>query len=55
MQNLSCHTDLVYELVTSFLIRVIQIGKMSLLGWLIKHAIWAESLHILYLLLTLSF
>jgi hypothetical protein len=34
------------ELVTSWLIRGIQMGEMSEMGWLIglaKHAIWADS------------
>jgi hypothetical protein len=42
MENLSRHTDLLCELETSLLIRGIQIGEMSKLGWLIgliKHAI----------------
>jgi hypothetical protein len=54
MKNLSRHTDLLYELETSLLIRGIQVGEMSKLGWLIgfiKHAIWADSLYFLYLLL----
>jgi hypothetical protein len=54
MKNLSHHTDLLCELVTSLLIRGIQMGEMSRLGWLIgliKRAIWANSLYILYLLL----
>jgi hypothetical protein len=54
MENLSRHTDLLCELVTSFLMRGIQIGEMSKLGWLIglvKHAIWVDSLYRLYLLL----
>jgi hypothetical protein len=45
MQNLSRHTDLPCELVTSLLIRGIQMGERSILRWLIglvKHAIWAE-------------
>jgi hypothetical protein len=53
MKNLSCHTDL-FELVTSLLIMRIQMGERSKLGWLIrlvKHAIWADSLYFLYLLL----
>jgi hypothetical protein len=54
MKNLSRHTDLLCELETSLLMREIQIGEMSELGWLIrlvKHAIWADSLYVLYLLL----
>jgi hypothetical protein len=52
-QNLSRHTDLLCELETSLLMRGVQIGEMSRLGWLIvvKHAIWADSLYFLYLLL----
>jgi hypothetical protein len=50
MKNLS-HTDLC-ELVISLLIRGIERGEMSKLGWLIelvKHAIWADdSLYFLY-------
>jgi hypothetical protein len=44
MKNLSRHTDLLCELGTSLLMRGIQIGEMSKLGWLIglvKHAILA--------------
>jgi hypothetical protein len=51
--NLSCHSDL-FESATSSLIRGIQMGQMSKLGWLIglfTHAIWAESLYFLCLLL----
>jgi hypothetical protein len=54
MKNLSCHTYLLCELVTSLLIRGIQMGEMSKLGWpigLVKHAIWADFLYFLYLLL----
>jgi hypothetical protein len=54
MKTLSCHTDLLCELVNSLLIRGIQLGEMSKLGWLIgliKHAIRADSLYFLYLLL----
>jgi hypothetical protein len=54
MKNLSHHTDLLCELATALLIRRIQMGDMSRLGWLtglIKHAIWADSLYSLYLLL----
>jgi hypothetical protein len=50
-----CHTILIFsELVTSLLIRGIQMGEMSKLGWLIrliKHAMWADSLYFPYLLL----
>jgi hypothetical protein len=52
-RNLSRNTDLLSELVTSLLIRGIQVGEMSKLGWLIgsvKYAIWAYSLYFLYLL-----
>jgi hypothetical protein len=54
MKNLSHYTDLLCELVTSLLIRGIQMGEMSELGWmigLVKHAIWADSLQYLHLLL----
>jgi hypothetical protein len=54
MKNLPDHTDLHYELLTSLLIRGIQMGVMSKLGWLIglvDHAIWADSFYFLYLLL----
>jgi hypothetical protein len=57
MKNLSRHTDLLCELVTPLLIRGIQIGEMSNFIWLIilvKHAIWADFLYFIYLLL-LSF
>jgi hypothetical protein len=40
-------TDLLCELVTSLLLKGIQMGKMFRLGWLIglvEHAIWADSL-----------
>jgi hypothetical protein len=53
MKNLSRHTDLC-EFEISLLVRGNQIGEMSKLGWLIglvKHAIWADSLYFLYLLL----
>jgi hypothetical protein len=52
MKNLSDHTDLPCELLTSLLIRGIQMGGISKLGWLIelvKHAIWADSLYYLHL------
>jgi hypothetical protein len=54
---MSDHTDLPCELLTSLLIRGIQMGEMSKLGWLIglvKHAICADSLYFLYLLLLSS-
>jgi hypothetical protein len=54
MKNLSDHTNLPCELLTSLLIRGIQMGEMSKLGWLIglvKHVIWADSLYFLHLLL----
>jgi hypothetical protein len=54
MKNLlSHHTDLC-EWVTSLLLRGIQMGEMSKLGWLIglvKYAIWADPLYFLHLLL----
>jgi hypothetical protein len=55
MKKLSCHTDLFCKLETSLLMRRIQIGEMSKLGWmigLVKHAIWADSfVFCIYLLL----
>jgi hypothetical protein len=54
MKNLSRHTDLLCELVTPLFIWGIQIGEMSNLDWpieLVKHAMWANSLYFLYLLL----
>jgi hypothetical protein len=42
MENLFRHTDLLCELETSLLMKGIQTGEMSKLGWLIgliKHAI----------------
>jgi hypothetical protein len=52
-----CHVIQIFELETSLLMRGIQIGEMSKLGWLIglvKHAIWVNSLYFLYLLLSIS-
>jgi hypothetical protein len=54
MKNLSHYTYLLCELETSLLMRGIQIVEMSKLGWLIglvMHAIWADSLYFLNLLL----
>jgi hypothetical protein len=51
---MSDHTNLPCEMMTSSLIRGIQMGEMSKLGWLIgfvKHAICADSLYFQYLLL----
>jgi hypothetical protein len=51
---MSDHTNLPCELLTSSQIRGIQIREMYKLGWLIglvKHAICADSLYFLYLLL----
>jgi hypothetical protein len=48
---MSDHTNLPYELLTS-LIRGIQMGEISRLGWLIglvKHAIWVDFLYLLLL------
>jgi hypothetical protein len=48
MKNLSRHTDHLCELVTSLLMREIQVGEMSELGWLIglvKRAIWVDTLY----------
>jgi hypothetical protein len=53
MKNLSDHTDLC-ELLTSLLIKGVQMGGMSKQVWLIclvKHAIWANTLYFLHLLL----
>jgi hypothetical protein len=53
MKKLSRYTDLHLELVTSLLIRGIQMGEISKLVWLtglVEHAIWADSLYFLYLL-----
>jgi hypothetical protein len=47
MKNVPRDTDLLCELVTSLLIRGIQMEEMSKLGWLIRlveDAIWADSL-----------
>jgi hypothetical protein len=41
-------------MLTSLLIRGMHVGEISKLGWmirLVKYAIWAETLHFLYLLL----
>jgi hypothetical protein len=54
MKNLSRYTYLLCELEASLLMRGIQIGKISKLGWLsglVKHVILANSLYSLYLLL----
>jgi hypothetical protein len=54
MKNLSRHTYLLCEFGTSLLMKGIQIGDVSKLGWLIglvKHAIGVDSLYFLYLLL----
>jgi hypothetical protein len=43
MKNLSCRIDLLCDLITSLLIRGIQMGELSKLGWLIgldKYVIW---------------
>jgi hypothetical protein len=51
---MSHHADILCELVTSLLIRRIQMGRMSKLGWLIGlvlYATWADSLYFLYTLL----
>jgi hypothetical protein len=56
MKNRSCHI-VVCELVTSLLIKGIQMGGMSKQGWLIgliKHAIWADSLYFVYFLFAKS-
>jgi hypothetical protein len=54
MKNLSYHADLLREMLTSLLMRGIQMGEMFKLVWLIglvKHTIRAESLYFLCLLL----
>jgi hypothetical protein len=58
MQNLSHYKDHLCELKSSLLIKGIEIGEMSKLGWpigLVRHAIWADSLYFLYLLVTFNF
>jgi hypothetical protein len=53
MKNLSHCSDLC-ELLISLLIKGIQMGEMSKVGWLIglvKLAIWLDSFYFLYLLL----
>jgi hypothetical protein len=56
-KDLSPHTDL-FELITSLLIRGIQMGEVTRVGWLIvlvKQDIWADSLYLMYqLLLSIS-
>jgi hypothetical protein len=58
MKNLSYHADLPRDLLTSLLIRWIQMGEISKRGRLtelVKQAIWADSLYFLYLpLLSIS-
>jgi hypothetical protein len=58
MKNKSDHANFPCDLLTSLLIRGIQMDEMSKLGWLIglvKHATWANSLHFLDpLLLSIS-
>jgi hypothetical protein len=47
MTNLSRHKNVLRKLVTSLLIREIQVGRMSKLDWLIgliKHVIWGRFL-----------
>jgi hypothetical protein len=51
---MSDNAHLPYEMLASLLIRGNQMGEMSKLGWLIglvKHAVCADSLYFLYLLL----
>jgi hypothetical protein len=48
MKNLSRHTDLLCELETSLLMKGIQIGEITKLGWpigLVKHVILVDSLY----------
>jgi hypothetical protein len=52
--NLSDRADLSCEMLTSFLIRGVQMGEVSKLGrlfGLVTHAIWVDSLYFLYMLL----
>jgi hypothetical protein len=56
MKNLSDHTVLPCELLTSLLIRGVQMEEIFILGWLtelVKHNIWTNSFYpyFLYLLL----
>jgi hypothetical protein len=54
MKIVSRHTYILCELETSLLMKGIQIGEMSKLGWpigLVKHATWSDSLYFLYPLL----
>jgi hypothetical protein len=51
MKNLSSHEELVCDLVTSLLMRGIQLGGTYKLVWvfgLIKHVVWADYLYVLY-------
>jgi hypothetical protein len=51
MNNLSHCSNLLCKLLISLLIKGIQMGEMFKLGWmigLVKHALWADSLHFLY-------
>jgi hypothetical protein len=51
MENLSHNIVHLCELVTSLLIRRIQMGEMSTLGWLMglfKHAIWVHCISFIY-------
>jgi hypothetical protein len=44
-KNLSDHRDIFCELVSSLVMRVIHLGEMSKLGWLIgfvAHATWTD-------------
>jgi hypothetical protein len=53
MNNLSRHTDLLCEWVTSLLIRGIRMGEMSKLDWLfglVELAIWVDPWDFIYLL-----
>jgi hypothetical protein len=52
--NLSVRADLSREMLTSLLIKWVQMGELSKLGrlvGLVKHVIWAYSLYFLYMLL----
>jgi hypothetical protein len=52
MKNVSGHTDLCGELLTSLLMRGIQMGEISKLDWLmglVKHVLWAKTLCLCFL------
>jgi hypothetical protein len=54
MKSVSQNTSFPYKFLISLLISGIHVEEGTELGWLIglvKHAIWADSLHFLYLML----